>query len=172
MEIFDFWTPKGRGNNDSNIMDVAVTDETIMNSKWPLIHHVNKCRMYARVFHLSNLTKDGVNIHPDFMNGEERGANTQVSIPDIRRPTASQWKIWKSFLHRNFLSPGLRINPGIEWVAESEPVQQGRPISESKQMENMWTEGLGLKEILRRLPPSLHIILGEIMNPPLMMANS
>ena len=165
MEIYDFWTPKGKGENDSNIMDVAIRDEIIRHSKWPLMHHINRCRMYVRAFHISDLTKDGVNIHPDFMNGNERGDKTQVSIPDIRRPTTSQWKVWKSFLHRNFLSPGMRINPGIKWAADLEPVQPSRPISESKQLENMWTDGLGLKEILRCIPPSLQQVMGEITIP-------
>ena len=42
MEIFQFWTPKKRGRNDCNIMDVAVTDRVLNSSKWPLLYHVNR----------------------------------------------------------------------------------------------------------------------------------
>ena len=167
MEIFDFWTPKRRGINDCNIMDVAVTDLILRSSKWPLLQHVNRCRLYLRAFNLSDLTRDGKNIHPQYLNGTQRGINNDVNIPELRKPTPPQWNVWKSFLHRNFLSPGLTINPAIGWYENQQNTQLCRPVSERNLITNMiCDDDMCLSEILQQMPTSLKSILGTVLIPP------
>lgn len=47
---YDPWVPKSVYHNDNNIMDVAANDRFLMNSKWPLLYHVNCCRIYLQAF--------------------------------------------------------------------------------------------------------------------------
>ena len=167
MEIFDFWTPKKRGINDCNIMDIAVTDSILRSSKWPLLQHVNRCRLYLRAFYISDLTRDGINIHPQYMNGLHRGIHLTVNVPELQKPTSSQWGVWKSFLHRNFLSPGLKINPEIGWYENQQNTRECRPVSEMKCITNIiYDDDMCLRSILRQMPESLRSILGTVTIPP------
>ena len=86
IEIFEFWTPKKRGLNDCKIMDVAVTDRVLNSSKWLLLYHVNRCCLYIRAIFISDLTRDGRNVHPQYMNGKHWGNIMAVHIP------ATDWK--------------------------------------------------------------------------------
>jgi hypothetical protein len=111
MEIYNFWTPSLKYENDRNIMATALEDKVLRNSRWKMMQHINQCRLYVKAFNVSDLTKDGLSIYGPYLNGTERGKNSVIDIPDTRKPTVNQWRIWKSFIFRNFLSPGTRINP-------------------------------------------------------------
>ena len=113
INMYQQWRPTAAYDNDSNIMDMAMKDNTLTQSKWPMLQHVNQCRLYMRSFFISDLTRDGVNIYLPYLEGNERRENNMVQVPDVRRPTGNQWKIWKSFIYRNFLSPGTKINPTL-----------------------------------------------------------
>ena len=47
MKLYSFWTPKPLNNNDMNLMDTAMTDKVLLQSKWPLKYHINRCRLYV-----------------------------------------------------------------------------------------------------------------------------
>ena len=60
----------------------------------------------------------------------ERGANNGIAIPDIHHPTGNQWRIWKSFIFRTFLSLSTMINPLLgNKVDHNDPIIT-YPISE------------------------------------------
>ena len=113
MEIYNFWVPKKQSLNDKNIMDVAFDDDVIKKPKWKMIRHINQCRLYLRAFTLEDLTLDRVNVYAPYLEGTERGKIDKIAIPEVCKPTKNQWRLWKSFIFRNFLSPGTRINPPL-----------------------------------------------------------
>ena len=164
IKVYDGWKPEPAFENDRNLMDVAMDDKILRQSKWPLIHHVNKCRLYTRAFFISDLTKDGKYIHRPYLDGSERGDNRSIKIPDIRRPTDNQWKVWTSFIHRNFLSPGIAINPQLGQATK----KQGRPRmpeSETDQLLKIKVEDRGMEDILKSVPSNLRPMIGEFTIP-------
>ena len=87
-----------------------------------------------------------------------------IWIPDIRRPTDNQWRIWKNFLFRNFLSPGVNINPplGTEYATVPPPTL---PLSDTDKLLSIEAEGRTLREIIELIPKSLTVIAGEVIIP-------
>ena len=113
VEFYDTWIPKGNARNDENIMDKASRDPILMSSKWPMLEHVNSCRLYLQAFYISDLSLNGITVDEGFLDGSKRRAHPILNIPEMEKPTKSQWSVWKSFIHRTFLSPGVRINPPL-----------------------------------------------------------
>ena len=112
--LYDPWVPTTKYLNDKNIIDTAVNDTTLTKSKWPLLYHVNCCRLYLQVFYISDMTLDGESVHQGYLDGTNERQHDFVKFSSHKKPTEAQWKIWKSFIFRNFLgSPGYRINPAI-----------------------------------------------------------
>ena len=161
ISMYHFWTPPPNYENDKNIMDVAMADTVLTNSKWQLINHVNSCRLYLKAIYISDLTLDGLRVHKPYMEGTQRRANNELAIPDKRRPTARQWQVWKSFLYRNFLSPGTMINPRLQNAREDRKTPQ-LPVSEIESLLSMDTGSLSIHEIIARLPPSLQQMIGVL----------
>ena len=164
IDLYEFWTPQPQYANDRNIMDTAMNDNILRTSKWPLISHINKCRLYLKATYISDLTVDGTSIHKPFLEGTQRGSNSVLNIPDTRRPTRSQWEQWKSFLHRNFLSPGVTINPALGTRNEN-PNSPCLPESDIVKMLRIGGEGKELAEIVNELPESLQQAVGEFSIP-------
>ena len=165
MELYNFWTPKVSRENDRNIMEVAVQDEGLKSKKWNKLHHINQCRLYVRAFNISDLTLDGKTVYGPYMDGTERGKNEKIVIPDIRRPTDNQWRIWKSFLFRNFLSPGTCINPLLGDEVEVDDRTRSLPVSEIDQYLEKGVDEVSIDELIGLLPSSLRCAMGEIRWP-------
>ena len=104
---------------------------------------------------------DGINVHPMYLKGLKRRANSMLHIPDTRLMTTSQWEEWKSFIHHNFLSPGLRINPplgdNIKLIMVPKILESDR-----EKMLGVETNVKELKDIIELLPTSLKQAIGEI----------
>ena len=164
INMYQQWRPTAAYDNDSNIMDMAMKDNTLTQSKWPMLQHVNQCRLYMRSFFISDLTRDGVNIYLPYLEGNERRENNMVQVPDVRRPTGNQWKIWKSFIYRNFLSPGTKINPtlGEKKTPQGPP---RLPVSETQLLLQLPVENLCLRDILSAVPENLQAMVGEVAIP-------
>ena len=166
MKIYNFWTPKLRCKNDRNIMDVAAEDKIVKQSKWKLLQHINQCRLYVRAFTIEELSLDGVTIHEPYLTGKERGVREDsIVLPDVRRPTDNQWRLWKSFIFRNFLSPGTRINPPLGSYSSEIDEQLLLPISETDQMISAPSEGLSILEMVAQLPSNLKVMMGTVIIP-------
>ena len=149
-----------------NIMEVAQDDTMIKKSKWKLLHHINQCRLYVKAFTIEELTKDGINIHLPYLNGTERGVREDsIVIPDVRRPTDNQWRLWKSFIFRNFLSPGTQINPPLGEKIYERDEQLLLPVSETDLMLNTSMEGLSLGDMVNLLPNNLRVMMGIVTTP-------
>ena len=164
IKVYQFWTPKPANDKDRNIMDTAMEDEYLVNSKWPLLLHINLCRLYVRAFYISDLTRDGVNIYLPYLDGTERGIRSDILIPNIRRPTNNQWKLWKSFIHRNFLSPGTRINPPIGEQRDQTIIPR-LPVSETSMLLGVKEGGNSLRQMLNCVPDNLKLMVGKIHLP-------
>ena len=165
-EICNQWMPSRIRNNDINIMDRATKDPILQESKWPLLDHVNRCRLYLQVFFLSELSNDGKSVDRGFLDGTRRNKHPTLNIPEIEKPTTQQWRIWKEFIFRNFLSPGVLINPPLEtgMLGETENVRQRD--SEEIQVRLLYgSSSLGLQEILDKFPDKLKTIMGDIEIP-------
>ena len=141
-------------SNDRNLMDIAMEDKILGNSKWPLIKHVNMCRLYTRAIFINDLSIDGVQVHKPYLDGSQRSKKQTISFPDIWRPTKNQWNVWKSFLFRNFLSPGIMINPKLE--NEMTPHRDPElPINEVEKMLCILDGDTSLKDMLETIPEAL-----------------
>ena len=108
--MYNLWTPKPLFINDKNIMDVAMKDTLLYNSRWPLIKHINMCRVYLKIFFVSDMTDDGKKVHLSYLEGTRRCNNHPIEFPEMQKPTKTQWELWKGFIFCNFLSPGTTIN--------------------------------------------------------------
>ena len=103
LHIHIFWTLTSKFENDVNKIEKAHKEEEVNNSKWPLLYHINMCRMHVRAFTIGGyLMKNRTHIHLPYLDGTERGVNKDILIPDARHPTRNQWLIWKSFIFRMF----------------------------------------------------------------------
>ena len=160
IRINNFWTPSPKYTNDSNIMDKAHTDRVVLNSKWPLLYHINMCRIYLRAFTIGDLTKDGINIYLPYLNGTESGINDEILIPAIRRPTPNQWRIWKGFIFRTFLSPGTTINPKLGDKISNNDKKLLLPVSETDELL-MMSNSDEIKDMIKLLPMALSTMVGE-----------
>ena len=164
-KIYNQWVPKGRNEDDVNIMDVAVRDSELIGKKWPMLEHINSCRLYLQVFYISELSDDGKKVNIEYLNGTKRKLNKLMTIPEIQRPTELQWRLWKAFIFRNFLSPGTSINPPID---ETEIRRKKFELrrTEAEMVSNLYTiEDKSMEEIINELPQSLRVIMGETYIP-------
>ena len=164
LDIYNFWVPKLRSKNDRNIMDVAMKDEVIKKSKWKLLRHINQCRLYTKSFTIHDLTRDGVEVYGPYLDGSQRGVNIDIAVPEVRRPTDNQWRIWKSFLFRNFLSPGTRINPGLGELTRTNH-RPTFPVSETDMILKIPRGESSLQELLDQLPTALEGMVGKVIIP-------
>lgn len=164
-QTYDCWLPEGKGRHDKNIMDIAVQDPMLQSKKWPLLEHINCCRLYLKAFTISDLSTDGLSVDMKYLSGTEERQNPLIEMPSINRPTELQWKVWKAFIFRNFLSPGTNINPPIEERGQ----QRERPklrTTESQQVSKLYeSEGLNLREIINEFPRELQTLIGEVTIP-------
>ena len=165
IEIYNFWTPKLFRDNDRNIMEVAMEDKNLISNRWKMLHHINQCRLYLRAFNISDLTRDGLTVYGPYLDGTERGEKKTINIPKMRRPTDNQWRLWKSFLFRNFLSPGTNINPKLGNNIEVKDASLELPVSEIDTFLGLDTNGVNLEGIRNLLPESLKCIVGELIIP-------
>ena len=65
----------------------------------------NKCRIYLKLFHLSDMvTGDGQKIRDSVWKGEQPvyNINTEVSWPKWGKPSTEQWRIWRYVLRSTF----------------------------------------------------------------------
>ena len=132
-----------------------------MYSKWDMLEHINRCRLYLNAFYISDLSEDGVNVNKGFLDGSEIRRSKQLNIPDLRKPTTAQWRVWESFIFRNFLSPGRAINPPL---GDSDPLSPRlkKKLTETEKIQNLYgTEG-SLEEILQSFPDELQAMIGEV----------
>jgi hypothetical protein len=166
MHIYNFWTPSLKYENDRNIMDIAMNDRELISSKWNKLFHVNQCRLYLKAFNLSDLTHDGIKIHGPYLEGTEKGQNAEISIPDIRCPTTNQWRLWKAFIYRNFLSPGTTMNPPLGERVEVDATALSLPKSElDTYLHQGCTYNASTCTVLKHLHPSLKCLLGKVVWP-------
>jgi hypothetical protein len=160
LEIYNFWTPSIKFEYDRNIMEVALKDKVIMSSRWKMLTHINQCRLFLKAFNLSDLTKDGRKLHRPYLEGSERGKNDNIKILNIRRPTDNQWRVWKNFIYRNFLSPGININPPLGQALEVDECTMNLPTSEIDQYisKNLGPDN-SVEELSQHLHPTLKCLL-------------
>ena len=59
-EFYNAWLPRRNRTDDINLMDraIAILDSILTDSKWPLLEHINRCRLYLDVIYISELSKD------------------------------------------------------------------------------------------------------------------
>ena len=96
VEFYDAWIPKGNATNDENIMDKASRDPILLSSKWPMLEHVNICRLYLQAFFISDLSLNGITVDEGFLDVSKRRVHPVLNIPEIKKPTKSQWRVWKA----------------------------------------------------------------------------
>jgi hypothetical protein len=46
IKIHEFWIPRPKYQDDIFIMDAAHQDSQVTGSKWPMLFHINQCRLY------------------------------------------------------------------------------------------------------------------------------
>ena len=107
---------------------------------------------------------DGKTVHVPYLNGTQRGINQEIAIPDVPQPAENQWRVWKSFIFRNFLSPGTTINPqlGEDYNNNNIPTL---PVSETDRLLGMVSEGKSISEMISNLPMSLQQMVGQVIIP-------
>ena len=145
-------------------MDRAAQDPILTNSKWPLLDHVNRCRLYLNVFFISELSEDGRRVDPGYLDGSKNRSHPILKIPQIHKPTEAQWRIWKGFIYRNFLSPGVYINPPLQGNCEDNKDIK-RKATEVEMINSLYGDDGTVEEILSRFPQELQIFLGEVSMP-------
>ena len=164
VELYDNWVPKRNADNDVNIMDRATCDPVLVSSKWTMLEHVNRCRLYLKAFYISDLSSDGLKIDKGYFDGTSSREHPTLSIPDIEKPTAAQWRVWKSFLHRNFLSPGVYINPQLQ-NDRIETVEVKKRKTEIEIILEIYGKEGNIHEILSHFPRGLLPMIGEVTVP-------
>ena len=164
IKMYSIWTPQPSNVNDRNIMEVAMEDEILRASKWPLLKHVNMCRLFMRIFYISDMSMDGTRVHKSYLDGTQRSTKYPIEFPEMITPTNNQWKIWKEFIFRNFLSPGTTINPNLGEVCTKQRTPS-LPESEVEKMARTMEEDSTLEEMVEVLPRSLRLLVGEITLP-------
>ena len=153
-----------KGANDRNIMDVAVMDPELLNSKWEKLDHVNICRLYLNAFYVSDLSDDRVTIDKGYIDGLKKRTTGNIKLPDIKKPTSAQWQVWKSFAFRNFLSPGVTINPLITTDITNNGEVQIK-LTEIEKIKNVYGHEGTLREILAEFPAELQPMIGAVRIP-------
>ena len=83
-KIYNQWVPQGRNEDDINIMDVAGRDSELTSKKWPMLEHINSCRLYLQVFYISELSDDRKKVNIEYLNGTKRKLNNLMKIPEIQ----------------------------------------------------------------------------------------
>ena len=94
VEIYNFWTPKSKFNDDKNIMEVAVTDKLFLRKDRYKLASINRCRLYLQVFYLSDLVGENNKVKVGYLNGESSRKNMGMQIPAITKPTKTEWEDW------------------------------------------------------------------------------
>ena len=163
-DFYDVWTPLKTNHNDVNIMDRATLDKTLLTSKWPMLDHINSCRLYLNAFYISDLSLDGVTVEKGFLDGSRRREHTTLNFPKIHKPTEAQWRIWKSFIHRNFLSPGVTINPPLSNEKYNKTIIKKKK-TEVEKIEDLYDKEGTVQQILSQFPSVLHPMIGEVTIP-------
>ena len=163
-EFYDTWLPKKKRANDVNLMDTATEDSIITGSKWRLLEHINMCRMYLNVFYISELSIDGKSVDPGYLDGSKIRTQMELSIPTMQKPTPSQWRIWKSFIYRNFLSPGININPHLQGERTTE-YPATKKDTEAEKIVSLYGSDGTIEEILEKFPTELHQMIGNFTLP-------
>ena len=118
VKIQNFWVPRTGKRNDVNIMEAAVKDKHYQGKEKYCIISINRCRLYCKVFYLSEMTTNGKKVDPKYLNGEKVNEQGQVMIPEMRKPTKLEWSEWKNFIFQNFLYGAYNVQPDIGVVNE------------------------------------------------------
>ena len=163
-DFYDTWTPKSTIKGDRNLMDVAVKDEVLTTSKWEMLEHINRCRLYLRAFYISDLSLDGDNVEQGYLDGSLLRRNDILQIPDIQKPTPAQWRVWTSFIFRNFLSPGRSINPPLE-MTEVRKTKVKKKLTEVERIKLLDGSEGSVEKILELFPEELKSMIGEVTIP-------
>ena len=164
MEMYYLWVPKPTTTNDRNIMDIAMKDDQLRNSRWPMLQHINTCRIYLRAVFISDLSLDSIKVHEPFLKGLQRNNRQSINFPDTKCPTKNQWRLWESFIFRNFLSPGTIINPALGTI-QCDQDNPRLPVSEVDLMTSVLDEDKSIEEMLQALPSSLRTFVGQVEIP-------
>ena len=149
--------------NAKVIMEQAVQDKYFQAEKTK--HHleiVNNCRMFLGVIYLSKIADHHGRISLQILNGDvEISMNTKYNYPEIRKPPAAKWSIWKAFLCRNFLIKDYQIYPSL--TRRNMHTRSLFKVTPNT-IHSMVTKPT-LKEIINTMPKEYLDILGEITIP-------
>ncbi len=109
--------------NDIPIMEKLYQDRLIpASSKW---QSINRCRMYLRVFFLSDITSgDGLFITSSAYWGRRSLSNTRdhINWPRWERPKTSDWTAWRKYLSLSFIGNNTQrklLRPLGKWLHRS-----------------------------------------------------
>ena len=150
MKIGKMWVPTTNYGNNRNIMETAAADSTFLGeTKWCL-KIINQCRLYLKIFFVSEMMgKDG-KITIDWLNGRRRNNNSDYHIPDIQKPPEATWAVWKQFIFKNFITGNRKISPLMQLTTTNRP-QRERSNGNDPQL---------LERRLELLSPQYQQILG------------
>ena len=129
-----------------------------------MLDHINRCRLYLNVFYVSDLSDGSKIVVKGYLDGTKKKKYKYLKVPEIMKPTTAQWRVWRSFIFRNFLSPGLTIHPEIGYdVTQADPVRS-KP-SEIETIVDLYGMEGSLEEILLKFPMVMHPMIGKVTFP-------
>ena len=158
LEVADQWTPAPRCTNDKVLMDVAIKDEYYKKKKWKL-EIINNCRLYLRVFSLSEMACSDDEIRESYINGTTRNRYSRITFEDVDRPPQSAWNEWRQFLFRNFLKGNKKLQHPLN--LDNTNRHPTATINTTLHIVKQNT----IKETISKLPITLQEILQSIQIP-------
>ena len=84
VELYNNWIPKGISKEDANLMNISVKDKELINSKWPMLYHINSCRLYLQAFYISDLSDNGLALDIGYINGSRQKKHKHLLISDVQ----------------------------------------------------------------------------------------
>jgi hypothetical protein len=122
------WKPRLERINDTAIMDCLTASNQFSRG---VLQDINRCRIYMRVFFLSDITNiQGTLIETWVISGKRQTTRTSSwTWPVQQRPT--DWKAWKYAIE--FLAPKRTVNPSLgAWIKEHHQTQEWYYDAEDK----------------------------------------
>jgi hypothetical protein len=124
------WKPRLGRINDTAIMDCLAASNQFSREE---LQEINRCRIYLRVFFLSDITNiQGTLIDTWEISGKRQTTRTSAwSRPVQQRPTV--WKAWKDTIE--FIAPERTVTPALgTWIKEHHQTQEWYYDAEDKIM--------------------------------------
>ena len=158
------WSPVSPyGERDIGLMDQAVSDPKYQR-KHRELHAINACRLYLKVFFLSELTTySGRYLQRGSLDGAIVNPHPITTFPQQPMPTKYQWGVWRAFLFQHFVYSDLALHPSFDPTSRARNVRQlprhESIISKYRNVMSTATLGTPIEGVVSQLPPFFQYML-------------